>query len=126
MFPSLSPMEMIVIGGLAVLLFGKRLPEVGRSLGRSVVEFKKGMRGVEDELEHVRREFRDSHSSSSMYNDSISSYNSSGYSSNPYDYGSSADVYDRTDVTVPKFEPPKVAAAKQAEAARQPVDEGTV
>ena len=46
MFPSLSPMEMMVIGGLAVMLFGKRLPEVGRSLGRSVVEFKKGMRGV--------------------------------------------------------------------------------
>ncbi|MFM1802899.1 MAG: hypothetical protein RJA81_2251, partial [Planctomycetota bacterium] len=58
MLPSLSPMEMLVIGGLAVLLFGKRLPEVGRSLGRSVVEFKKGMRGVEDELDNLRREFR--------------------------------------------------------------------
>lgn len=117
MFPSLSPMEMIVIGGLAVLLFGKRLPEVGRSLGRSVVELKKGMRGVEDELATLRNEFRDSSSggssSSSYYNDSISSYNTSGYATGGYDYGSgSGDLYDRSDVTVPKFEPPRPAAAK--------------
>ncbi|MBN2021621.1 MAG: twin-arginine translocase TatA/TatE family subunit [Pirellulales bacterium] len=41
---------MIVIGVIAVLLFGERLPEVGRSLGRSLIEFKKGLRGIEDEL----------------------------------------------------------------------------
>jgi sec-independent protein translocase protein TatA len=40
----------MVVLGVAVLLFGKRLPEVGRSLGRGIVEFKKGIRGVEDEL----------------------------------------------------------------------------
>lgn len=43
--------EMILLGGLGLLLFGKRLPEVGRSLGRSIVEFKKGLKGVEDEVE---------------------------------------------------------------------------
>ncbi len=50
MLPNLSPMEMIVILSVAILLFGKRLPEVGRSLGRGIVEFKKGLRGVEEEL----------------------------------------------------------------------------
>ena len=50
MFPNLNPMEMMVVLGLAVLLFGKRLPEVGRSLGRGIVEFKKGLRGVEEEF----------------------------------------------------------------------------
>jgi sec-independent protein translocase protein TatA len=50
MFPmSLQPGEMIVIMLVAVLLFGKRLPEVGRSLGKGIVEFKKGLRGVEDD-----------------------------------------------------------------------------
>jgi sec-independent protein translocase protein TatA len=49
-FPNLNPMELMVLLGVAVLLFGKRLPEVGRSLGRGIVEFKKGIRGVEDEL----------------------------------------------------------------------------
>ena len=36
-------MELLIVGGIAVLLFGKRLPEVGRSLGKSIVEFKKGI-----------------------------------------------------------------------------------
>ena len=60
MFPHLGLMEMIVVMGVAVLLFGKRLPEVGRSLGKGIIEFKKGLRGIEDEfdfssirLEHV-------------------------------------------------------------------------
>lgn len=51
MLPNLGPMEMIVVMGVAVLLFGKRLPEVGRSLGKGIVEFKKGIRGIEDEFD---------------------------------------------------------------------------
>ena len=51
MFPQLGPMEMIVVMGVAVLLFGKRLPEVGRSLGKGIIEFKKGLRGIEDEFD---------------------------------------------------------------------------
>ena len=42
--------EMIVVAILGVLLFGKRLPEVGRSLGKGIVEFKKGLRGIEEEF----------------------------------------------------------------------------
>ncbi len=45
MFPQLGVMEMIVVMGVAVLLFGSRLPEVGRSLGKGIIEFKKGLRG---------------------------------------------------------------------------------
>jgi len=43
--------EWIVIAALGLLIFGKRLPEVGRSLGKGIVEFKKGIKGVEDEIE---------------------------------------------------------------------------
>lgn len=46
-----GPTEIVIILGLALLLFGKRLPEVGRSLGRGIVEFKKGVKGIEDEIE---------------------------------------------------------------------------
>lgn len=42
--------EWIVIGCLALLIFGKRLPEVGRGLGQSIVEFKKGLKGIDDDL----------------------------------------------------------------------------
>jgi sec-independent protein translocase protein TatA len=47
--------EMMVILVIGLLLFGKRLPEVGRSLGKGIVEFKKGLRGVEDEVDDASR-----------------------------------------------------------------------
>ena len=43
--------EWIILLVLGLLIFGRRLPEVGRSLGRGIVEFKKGIRGIEDEIE---------------------------------------------------------------------------
>ena len=57
MLPNLNPMELMVVLAIAVLLFGKRLPEVGRSLGRGIVEFKKGLRGVEEEFRATREVF---------------------------------------------------------------------
>ena len=42
--------EIAVILLLGVLLFGRKLPDIGRSIGKTVVEFKKGMKGVEDDL----------------------------------------------------------------------------
>jgi len=42
--------EWIVVLIIALLLFGKRLPEVMRSLGRGIVEFKKGIQGVEEDI----------------------------------------------------------------------------
>jgi len=41
---------LIVVGIVGVLLFGRRLPEVGRYLGQSIVQFKAGMKGLEDEV----------------------------------------------------------------------------
>lgn len=43
--------EWIIILVIGLLLFGRRLPEVGRSIGRSIVEFKKGIKGIEEEIE---------------------------------------------------------------------------
>ena len=43
--------EWIIIAAIGLLIFGKRLPEVGRSLGKGIVEFKKGLKGVEEEVE---------------------------------------------------------------------------
>ncbi len=47
----LGPTEMIVLAVLGVLLFGRKLPEVGRYLGKGIVEFKKGVKGLEDEVD---------------------------------------------------------------------------
>ena len=43
--------ELLVVAMIGLLIFGKRLPEVGKSLGKSIVEFKKGLRGIEDDIE---------------------------------------------------------------------------
>ncbi len=51
MFGMPGGIEWIVILIVALLIFGKRLPEVMKSMGRGIVEFKKGVKGVEDELE---------------------------------------------------------------------------
>lgn len=45
--------ELLIIGVIVLLLFGSRLPSVMRNLGRGVVEFKKGVSGVEEEIENA-------------------------------------------------------------------------
>jgi sec-independent protein translocase protein TatA len=46
----LGPTEVLVIAALGLLLFGNRLPELARSLGKTMKEVQKGMNGLEDEL----------------------------------------------------------------------------
>ncbi len=49
--------EILVILVIALLLFGpKKLPELGRSLGQSIREFKKGASEIKEELEAVIEE----------------------------------------------------------------------
>ncbi|MBI1901708.1 MAG: twin-arginine translocase TatA/TatE family subunit [Planctomycetia bacterium] len=85
-----GPLEMIIIGVIAVLLFGKRLPEVGRSVGKGLMEFKRGIRGMEDEVD----------SAASRRSSPKSRY---------------SEPEDRDEVTVPKFEPPPEEPAPAAE-----------
>lgn len=50
-FFTLGGQEMIILLIIGVLLFGRKLPDVGRYLGKGIVEFKKGIKGVEDDLD---------------------------------------------------------------------------
>jgi sec-independent protein translocase protein TatA len=41
---------MMLLAGLGLLIFGKRLPEVGRNIGKGIVEFKRGLKEAETEI----------------------------------------------------------------------------
>jgi sec-independent protein translocase protein TatA len=49
-----GPQELLIIAFIVLILFGSRLPSVMRSLGQGVVEFKKGVQGIEDEKDGPR------------------------------------------------------------------------
>jgi sec-independent protein translocase protein TatA len=108
MFPQLGMMEMIVVMGVAVLLFGKRLPEVGRSLGKGIIEFKKGLRGIEDEFDI----------SSTGTSPSTPSRRSEDRGSTTTSSGSGY-----AEASVPKFEPPTTAPVPQMEYEPQPTQD---
>ena len=44
-----GPWQLLIVAGIVLLLFGSRLPTAMRSLGRSVVEFKKGIKESGDD-----------------------------------------------------------------------------
>jgi sec-independent protein translocase protein TatA len=84
-----GPPELLIIGVVAVLLFGKRLPEVARSLGQSYNQFRRGLHDIQSEVNQAI------HSEPS----SSSATKSLGYSDDDYD-----------EPTAPKFTPPTESA----------------
>ena len=46
-----NPVMLLVLGAIAVMLFGERLPEVARSFGKGLMEIKSGIRGIQQEIE---------------------------------------------------------------------------
>ncbi len=53
LFAFLTPTTVICLAVVGVLIFGRRLPELARSLGKSMTEFKKGMHGLEGGFDDV-------------------------------------------------------------------------
>ena len=51
--PNLGMPELMIVAFVSLLIFGNRLPSVMRSLGKSVTEFKKGVSGIEEDLDQA-------------------------------------------------------------------------
>ncbi|REK18697.1 MAG: twin-arginine translocase TatA/TatE family subunit [Planctomycetota bacterium] len=79
----IGPPELLIVLVIGVLLFGKNLPNVGRSLGKSLMEFKKGLNDIKNEVNAATYDEPPRPSANKSY---------------------AADDYDEP--TAPKFEPP--------------------
>jgi len=85
-----SMVHWLVFGVVAILLFGNRLPSVARSLGRSLVEFKKGMNDLQGEF------------NSSIFSEPTSTTPRVTYSN------------DHSEPAAPRFEPPKATVSTES------------
>jgi len=97
----MGPVEMMIIGAIAVILFGSKLPDVARSMGNSYREFRSGL------------------------NDFQSNTNVPDYPTNDaYSSSTATDEYDDyDDVTAPKFSPPPTEDSEPADEAASPLQE---
>lgn len=84
----LGMQEVIIIGIVAILLFGKRLPEVAKSLGKSYKQFRQGLSDIQSTID---------------ISDTYTPPSNSNYSSGSRSYD---DYDDYDEATAPKFEPP--------------------
>ena len=55
-----GPWELIIIGGIVLLLFGSRLPSAAKSLGQSFSAFKKGIKEGADDDQVIENKDTDS------------------------------------------------------------------
>ena len=58
---NIGPFQWLILLAFGLLIFGRRLPEVGRSLGKSIVEFKKGLAGIDDEIKNASNPTSEAH-----------------------------------------------------------------
>src|SRR5688572_11347742 len=85
-FMGMGMQELMIVGVVAVLLFGKRLPEVAKSLGQSYSQFRKGLNDL-----HASIDYTGTYTPPKSKPSSRSSYD---------------DYEDYDEPTAPKFVPP--------------------
>ena len=89
--------ELIIVGVVSVLLFGKNLPEMAKKFGGMYREFRKGLDDLRSQVD-----FTDTFNSAP---------------SKPKPRRTYSDYDDQDEITAPKFEPPPAAPQEPGEAA---------
>ncbi|MER3522868.1 MAG: twin-arginine translocase TatA/TatE family subunit [Ignavibacteria bacterium] len=56
MFENIGGTELLVILFVVFIFFGpKKLPEIGKGLGKGIAEFRKAMRGIQSDIENATK-----------------------------------------------------------------------
>lgn len=92
----LSPMELVIVGIVAIMLFGQKLPDMMKTFGKSYRDFRNGLSELQSQVN-----LTDTHVSSS--------YSNSVKRPPPKTYD------DYEEPSAPKFEPPPSEAPSPAE-----------
>lgn len=66
----------IIILVVGLLIFGRRLPEIGRNVGKSIVEFKKGLKDAGNEAEQEANRSSTQHLPPSQPSQGVQSHSS--------------------------------------------------
>jgi sec-independent protein translocase protein TatA len=82
----------LILAILGLLLYGERLPEVAASLGKQLVQLKKSMEGIRNEIQSVAFDAKNTITNSIE----------------------SSEDYAREEATAPKFEPPPYEASYES------------
>ena len=88
-----SPTAMIVLLILAVLLYGKNLPDAARTFGKKFYEFRRNIKGIEDEIRSITSNITSSSPSRQVVEEH-------------FEAASQTESTNREEPTAPKFEPP--------------------
>jgi len=110
----MGPQELLIFGVIAILLFGKKLPDVARRVGGSYKDFRKGMN-------EMKTSYRDT---TSGYMDDVNNNYSAG---SGYAGQEESGQGDYEEATAPRFEPPpvepQVEQSDPADESANPADE---
>ena len=111
-FGGMGMMEVMVIGGIAVMLFGKNLPSVARKFGKTYREFRKG-------LSEFQSQVRVDDYVNDVYSDIDDDSSNTSSSASGADDWSAEDFDDYTPPSAPMFEPPPSEPSEAAESAEE-------